>query len=68
MANSFFIYLWKFMIFIKDLDSPRIFILFFLRENKIRKKTLNVILYFGKDKWWKTKVRYVVRLLIKNVW
>ena len=54
------------MIFIKDLDSHFYFI--FLRENKIRKKTLNVIPYFGKDKWWKTKVRYVVRLLIKNVW
>ena len=31
-----------------DLESPLIFVLFFKRVNKIRKKTLSVTLYFGK--------------------
>ena len=35
------------MIFRKDLESPIIFVLF-LRENKIRKKTLSVTLYLEK--------------------
>ena len=40
----FLIYLVKNMIFRKDLESPFIFI-FFLRENKIRKKTLILIIW-----------------------
>ena len=32
----------------KNLESPLIFILFFLRENKIRNKTLNVTPYLEK--------------------
>ena len=40
----------KMILFIKenDLKSPLIFILFFKRVNKIRKKTLSVTPYFGK--------------------
>ena len=37
------------MIFRKDLESPLIFVLFFLlRENKIRKKTFSVTPYLEK--------------------
>ena len=32
-----------------DLESPFIFVLFFKRVNKIRKKTPSVTPYFGKD-------------------
>ena len=46
--TCFFICLVKNMIFRKDLESPLIFVLFFLRENKIRKKTLSVTPYLEK--------------------
>ena len=44
MAKLFFylFILWKKMIFRKVLELPLIFVLFFLRENKIRKKALSV--------------------------
>ena len=45
--DSLFIYLVKNMIFRKDLELPLIFILF-LKENKIRKKTLSVTPYLEK--------------------
>ena len=54
------------MIFRKDLESPLIFVLF-LRENKIRKKTLSVTLYLEKMVYRKLKSDPGVRLLIGNV-
>ena len=53
--DSLFIYLVKNMIFRKDLELPLIFVLF-LRENKIRKKTLSVTPYLEKMVCEKTKV------------
>ena len=52
------------MIFRKDLESPLIFVLF-LRENKIRKKTLSVTPYLEKTVCEKPKSGSGVRLLIK---
>ena len=46
-VTHFFFYLVKNMIFRKDFESSLIFILF-LRENKIRKKTLSVTPYLEK--------------------
>ena len=54
------------MIFRKDLESPLIFVLF-LRENKIRKKTLSVTLYLEKTICGKPKSRPGVELLIGKV-
>ena len=47
MKKHYFYLFGKNMIFRKDLESPIIFVLF-LRENKIRKKTLSVTLYLEK--------------------
>ena len=56
------------MIIRKDLESSLIFILF-LRENKIRKKTLNVISYLEKTVCRKPKLGPMVRLPIgKERW
>ena len=55
------------MIFRKDLESPLIFILF-LRENKIRKKTLSVTPYLEKTVCEKPKSGPRVRLPIGKVW
>ena len=65
--DSFFVYLVKSMIFRKDLESPLIFVLFFLRENKIRKKTLNVTPYLEKTVCKKPKLGSGIRLLIGKV-
>ena len=46
------------MIFKKDLESPLIFVLFFLRENKIIKKILSVTPYLENIVCGKTKVGY----------
>ena len=46
------------MIFRKDLESPLIFVLFFLRENKIIKKTLSVTPNLEKIVCEKPKVGY----------
>ena len=48
------------MIFRKDLESPLIYIYIyiFLRENKIRMKTLSVTPYLEKTVYEKTKVGY----------
>ena len=54
------------MIFRKDLESPLIFVLF-LRENKIRKKTLSVTPYLEKMVYGKPKLGSGVRLLIGKV-
>ena len=54
------------MIFRKDLESPLIFILF-LRENKIRKKTLSVTLYLKKTVCEKPKLGPGVKLPIRKV-
>ena len=56
------------MIFKKDLESPLIFVLFFLRENKIRKKTLSVTPYLGKTVCEKPKLGLGIKLLIGRVW
>ena len=58
----------KNMIFRKDLESPLIFVLFFLRENKIRKKTLSVTPYLKKIVCEKPKSGPGVRLPIEKVW
>ena len=55
------------MIFRKDLELPLIFILF-LKENKIRKKTLNVTPYLKKTVCKKPKSSLGVKLLIGKVW
>ena len=54
------------MIFIKDLESPLIFVLF-LREDKIRKKTLSVTPYLEKTVCEKPKSGSGVKLLIRKV-
>ena len=54
------------MIFRKDLESPLIFVLF-LRENKIRKKTLSVTPYLEKTVCGKPKSSPGVELLIGKV-
>ena len=54
------------MIFRKDLESPLIFVLF-LRENKIRKKTLNVTPNLEKTVCGKPKLDPGVRLPIGKV-
>ena len=56
----------KNMVFRKDLESPLIFVLF-LRENKIRKKTLSVTPYLEKKVYGKPKSGSRVRLLIRKV-
>ena len=53
--DSFFYLFGENVIFRKDLESPLIFVLF-LRENKIRKKTLSVTTYLEKMVCEKTKV------------
>ena len=55
------------MIFKKDLESPLIFVLFFLRENKIRKKTLSVTPYLEKTVCEKPNLGSGVRLLIGKI-
>ena len=55
------------MIFRKDLESPLFFVLF-LRENKIRKKTLSVTPFLEKMVCEKPKSGSGVRLLIRKVW
>ena len=55
------------MIFRKNLESLLIFVLF-LRENKIRKKTLKVTPYLEKTICGKSKLSLKVRLLIGKVW
>ena len=64
--NSFFIYLVKKMIFRKDLELPLFFVLF-LRENKIRKKTLGMTPYLEKTVCEKPNLSLGVRLLIGKV-
>ena len=54
------------MIFRKDLESPLIFVLF-LRENKIRKKTLSVTLYLEKTVYEKLNLGSGVRLFIGKI-
>ena len=54
------------MIFIKDLESPLIFVLF-LREDKIRKKTLSVTPYLEKMVCEKPNLGLGVKLLIGKV-
>ena len=66
-VTNFFIYLVKNMIFRKDLELPLIFILF-LKENKIRKKTLSVTPYLEKTVCKKPKSSLGVKLLIGKVW
>ena len=46
--NSLLIYLVKILFFGKNLESPLIFVLFFFKQNKIRKKTINVTSYLEK--------------------
>ena len=46
------------MIFRKDLESPLIFVLIFLREKKIKKKTLSVTPYLEKTINEKIKFGY----------
>ena len=55
------------LIFRKDLESPLIFVLFFLRKNKIRKKTASVTPYLEKTVCEKLKSGPGVRLLIGKV-
>ena len=54
------------MIFRKDLELPLIFVLF-LRENKIRKKTLSVTPYLEKTICGNPKSGLRVRLLVEKV-
>ena len=61
-----FFYLKKKMIFRKYLESPLIFVLF-LKENKIRKKTLSVTPYLEKIVCGRPKSDSRVRLLIGKV-
>ena len=51
LMAKFAFYLVKIWFFEKDLESPLIFVLFFLRENKIRKKTLRVCLVRRNGEW-----------------
>ena len=46
---DFYLKILFYLLFENDLESPLIFILFFKRVNKIRKKTLSMTPYFGKD-------------------
>ena len=55
-----------FFLFEKDLESPLI-LFFFLRENKIRKKTLSVTPYLEKTVCGKPKSSPGVGLLIEKV-
>ena len=56
MESSLFI--WKRFNFLENnLESLLIFVLF-LRVNKIRKKTLSVTPYFGKNDIWKPKYEF----------
>ena len=69
MKLVFFIYLVKNWFLEKDLESPLIFVLFFfLRENKIRKKTLSVTPYLEKQVCEKPSQGSRVWLLIGKVW
>ena len=63
-VTCFFYLFGQNMIFRKDVESPLIFVLF-LRENKIRKKTLSVTPYLEKTVCEKPKSGLGVRLLIK---
>ena len=49
------------------MELPLIFVLFFLRENKIRKKTVSVTPYLEKTIYEKPKLGSGVRLLIRKI-
>ena len=66
MANSLFIYLMKNMIFEKFLELSLIFVLF-LKEKKIRNKTLSVTSYLENTVCGKPKSGLGVRLPIGKV-
>ena len=67
MANLIFILKNDFYLLENDLESPLIFVLFFKRVNKIRKKTLRMTPDFGKGGLRKTGSGSGVRLLIGKV-
>ena len=69
MAKLIFFYLFgENFIFRKRLGVATYFCFIFLRENKIRKKTLSVTPYLEKTVCEKPKSGFGVRLLIGKVW
>ena len=67
MASSIFILKNDFYLLENDLESPLVFVLFFKRVNKIRKKALRMTLDFGKGDLRKTGSSSGVKLLIGKV-
>ena len=67
MARSLF-YFFKNYFLENDISHHLFLFYFFIRENKIRKKTLNMTSYLEKTDCEKLKSDPGVRLLIRKVW